>query len=366
MKNLLITGGAGFIGANFVHYCKTYHKDISVTVIDALTYAGNRQSVSNYENTPGFEFIHGDICDDRLVSSIMRKHDVDTIVHFAAESHVDRSIHSSDAFIHSNIIGTHTLLKCARQYWLEEQAHMDDHRFHHISTDEVFGSLDFDEPAFHELTPYNPSSPYSASKAASDHLVRAWNRTFNLKVTISNCSNNYGPYQYPEKLIPLTILNILHGKSIPVYGKGENIRDWLYVTDHCRGIDLILQKGIPGQTYNIGSLSELSNLELVKLICSTADQISRNVPEFTERFPNCPAAKGRQCDTLINFVADRPGHDLRYAMDIRKINDLLGFEPEESLQSGIAKTICWYLDNEDWWRSIIDNSYQDWLVVHYG
>ena len=366
MKNLLITGGAGFIGANFVHFCKTHRKDINIVVFDALTYAGNRQSISSFEDNPRFEFIHGDICDAPLVHSIMRKHDIDTIVHFAAESHVDRSILESDAFIHSNIIGTHTLLKCAREYWLDENTHHDDHRFHHISTDEVFGSLDLDEPSFNEQTPYNPSSPYSASKAASDHLVRAWYRTYNLKVTISNCSNNYGPYQYPEKLIPLTILNILHGKQIPVYGKGENVRDWLYVTDHCRGIDLILQNGMSGQTYNIGGLSEINNLELVNLVCSTVDKLFNQTSALVDKYPNCPAAKGGQCNTLINFVKDRPGHDFRYAMDIRKINDALGFEPKESLRSGIDKTIRWYLDNEQWWRNVIDNSYEEWLQVHYG
>ena len=281
MKNLLITGGAGFIGANFIHYCRDKYRDLNVVVIDALTYAGNRANLEKCFNTPSFEFIHGDICDEHLVYSVLRQHDIDTIVHFAAESHVDRSINKPDAFIQTNIIGTYSLLNNARKFWLEENTHPEDHHFHHISTDEVFGSLDFDEPSFHESTPYNPSSPYSASKAASDHLVRAWHRTYNLNVTISNCSNNYGPYQYPEKLIPLTILNALHAKPIPIYGEGENIRDWLYVTDHCLGIDLVLRKGIAGQTYNIGGQSELNNLELVKLICSSIDELFTQDPALT-------------------------------------------------------------------------------------
>ena len=369
MKNILITGGAGFIGANFVHYCKENFTTTNIVVIDALTYAGNRQNIGSFENTPGFEFIQGDICDDHLLHTIVRDHDIDTIVNFAAESHVDRSIHDPDAFIQTNIVGTYTLLKNARQYWLDEQFHRDDHRFHHVSTDEVFGSLEYNDPSFHELSPYNPSSPYAASKAASDHLVRAWHRTYGLNVTISNCSNNYGPYQYPEKLIPLTIMNALHGKPIPVYGKGENIRDWLYVSDHCRGIEMVLQKGTPGVTYNIGGLSEISNLELVRFICSTIDEIFNREPVLAGSYPNCPAVKGGQCDTLVDFVKDRPGHDLRYAMDIQKIRDELGFEPGESLHSGIEKTVRWYLDNESWWHNtgtirIINGSILDVIFLY--
>lgn len=366
MKNLLITGGAGFIGANFVHYCREHYQDVNITVIDALTYAGNRNSISSLAETPGFNFIHGDICDDQLVRSVMHEHDIDTLIHFAAESHVDRSIHEPDAFIQTNIVGTYILLKNARQYWLDENVHAKDHRFHHVSTDEVFGSLEFDDESFHEQTPYKPSSPYAASKASSDHLVRAWHRTYDLNVTISNCSNNYGPYQYPEKLIPLTVLNTLHGKPIPIYGNGENIRDWLYVSDHCRGIDLVLQNGIAGRTYNIGGESELNNLELVQLICSVIDEIFNQDPAFGDRFPDCPAAKDKQCDTLINFVEDRPGHDLRYAMDIGKIREELGFAPAESLHTGIHKTVRWYLDNKEWWRDRLDDSYKRWLQVQYG
>lgn len=366
MNNLLITGGAGFIGANFVHYCKTNFKAVNIVVLDALTYSGNRESIKCFDTTPGYVFIHGDICNSQLIHTIMHEHDIDTVIHFAAESHVDRSIQAPDTFIQSNIIGTYTLLKNARQYWQVESAHRDGHRFHHVSTDEVFGSLGFGDPAFHEQTPYNPSSPYAASKAASDHLVRAWHRTYQLNVTISNCSNNYGPYQYPEKLIPLTILNALHGKAIPIYGEGVNIRDWLYVADHCRGLDLVLNKGVPGQTYNIGGLSELNNLQLVTLICSSIDEIFSLEPEFSSRFPDCPAANGKQCDTLISFIKDRPGHDLRYAMDIHKARNELGFEPGESLHTGIKKTTRWYLENENWWRNVINDSYAEWLQVQYG
>ena len=366
MNNLLVTGGAGFIGANFVHYCRSHLQQTRITVLDALTYAGNKHSLAGIEDEPGFRFIHGNICNESLVRNISHENDIDTIVHFAAESHVDRSIHGPDAFVHTNIVGTHTLLKCAKQYWLDEQHHTSNHRFHHVSTDEVFGSLDFSAPAFHEQTPYDPSSPYSASKAASDHLVRAYNRTFGLNTTISNCSNNYGPYHYPEKLIPLTILNILHGKPVPVYGQGQNVRDWLYVTDHCRGIELILTKGNPGDTYNIGGCAEINNLEVVNIICTAIDNLFNQENSLAQRFPGCPPVNGNQADTLITFVKDRPGHDLRYAMNIAKIRDELEFKPVESFQSGIAKTIRWYLDNEDWWRSLLDTSYQDWLKIQYG
>lgn len=366
MRNILITGGAGFIGSNFVHYCRKNDNDINITVIDALTYAGNRGNIECFEKEQGYEFVHGDICDESLLHDLIHKNDVDTIIHFAAESHVDRSIQGPDAFIQSNIVGTHVLLKCARQYWLDENNHRENHRFHHVSTDEVYGSLAFDDPAFHENTAYDPSSPYSASKAASDHLVRAYHRTYGMNVTISNCSNNYGPYHYPEKLIPLTILNILHGKPVPVYGQGANIRDWLYVTDHCRAIELILHKGETGRTYNIGGRSELNNLEVVNTICRLIDEIFRQDPLLAERYPLCPAAGGKKSDSLITFVKDRPGHDLRYAMDISKINNELGFEPLETFQSGITRTIRWYIDNESWWRKLLDGSYQDWLKVQYG
>lgn len=357
MNNLLITGGAGFIGTNFVYHCRENLAHTNITVIDALTYAGNKHSIECLEKEQNFSFIHGDICDESLVKELIRNNNIDTIVHFAAESHVDRSIHGPDAFIQTNIVGTHTLLKCAKQFWLDDKNFIDSHKFHHVSTDEVYGSLNFDDPAFHETTPYDPSSPYSASKAASDHLVRAYQRTYGLNTTISNCSNNYGPYHYPEKLVPLTILNILHGKPIPIYGEGKNVRDWLYVTDHCQGIQLILEKGIVGETYNIGGLSEMNNLAVVNSICISIDDIFTQNPALANRFPHCPAVSGNSCNSLITFVKDRPGHDLRYAIDISKISNELGFEPTKSFQTGITKTVHWYMDNESWWHNLLDASY---------
>lgn len=366
MKNVLITGGAGFIGSNFIHYYMENHSEFNITVIDALTYAGNIGNIECYAKADNFTFIQGDICDNSLIHKILRNSNIDTIIHFAAESHVDRSILGPDSFIQTNIVGTHCLLKNARQFWLEEKNNIDSYRFHHISTDEVFGSLEMDGPAFTETTPYNPSSPYSASKASSDHLVRAYYHTYGLNITISNCSNNYGPYQYPEKLIPLSILNLLHGKPVPIYGEGRNVRDWLFVSDHCRGIDHIINKGKNGGIYNIGGMSELSNIEVVNLICEDIDNLFLDDTVLKDRFPECPAAKGIKCSSLISFVKDRPGHDFRYAMDISKISNELGFKPLESFQTGIKKTIKWYLDNEKWWRNIIDNSYDSWLKVQYG
>src|ERR1700736_6244424 len=265
MQGMLVTGGAGFIGANFVHHCLEHHPGVRLVVLDALTYAGKVENLYAVNGCPSLRFVHGNITDQGLVEGILRDEKLDTIVHFAAESHVDRSIHGPDEFIHTNIVGTHSLLKAARKVWLDQRT-VDKHRFHHVSTDEVYGSLGPDDPPFHERTPYCPNSPYSASKAASDHLVRAYNWRYGLQVTTSNCSNNYGPYHLPEKLIPLVIINILHGRALPIYGDGRNVRDWLHVGDHCRGIELILLKGIPGESYNIGGSSEIENLELVRLL----------------------------------------------------------------------------------------------------
>lgn len=363
--HLLVTGGAGFIGANFVHYWLAQHPADRLVVLDALTYAGNRASLAAAEGKANFRFVHGNILDLGLVEEVLRDEKIDTIVHFAAESHVDRSIHGPDAFIETNVVGTHTMLKAAKSVWLDGGSGRG-HRFHHVSTDEVYGSLGPEDPAFTEDTPYAPNSPYSASKAASDHLVRAYHHTYGLQVTTSNCSNNYGPYQFPEKLIPLVLLNILHGKALPIYGDGKNIRDWLYVEDHCRGIDLVLQRGAIGGVYNIGGHNEWTNIDIVTLICRLVDEAIAQDQTLAERFPLAPAAQGKAADSLVTYVKDRPGHDRRYAIDARKCRTELGYAPQESFETGIRKTIAWMLANEPWWRAVMDGSYREWLDRHYG
>ncbi|KEO88627.1 spore coat protein [Erythrobacter longus] len=347
MANLLVTGGAGFIGGNFVHYWNAHHPDDHVIVLDALTYAGNRSTI---EHAPFAELVVGDIRDQELVEKLLRERDISTLVHFAAESHVDRSITGPDAFIDTNILGTNSLLKAARAVWLDGDGK--DHRFHHISTDEVYGSLGNDDPAFSETTPYAPNSPYSASKAASDHLVRAYHHTYGLNVTTSNCSNNYGPYQYPEKLIPLFFLNALSGKNLPIYGDGMNVRDWLHVEDHCRGIEACLEKGVPGETYNIGGGAELPNLEVIAAICREVDLAFEEVEGLGERYPDAPAAKGQKSETLKTFVTDRAGHDRRYAIDETKARGELGYAATRSFDEGLRQTLRWYLENEQWWRPL--------------
>jgi len=364
-SHLLVTGGAGFIGANFVHYWLAHHPSDRVVVLDALTYAGNRASLAPTEANPRFRFVHGNILDLELVTSLLREEAISTIVHFAAESHVDRSIHGPDAFIDTNVVGTHTMLKAAKSVWLDEGGGQE-HRFHHVSTDEVYGSLGPSDPAFTESTPYAPNSPYSASKAASDHLVRAYHHTYGLQVTTSNCSNNYGPYQFPEKLIPLVIVNILHGKPLPIYGDGLNIRDWLYVDDHCRGIDLVLNKGAVGEVYNIGGHNEWTNIDIVRLICRLLDEAFSADQGLADRFPMAPATQGKSAASLITFVKDRLGHDRRYAIDAAKSRAELGYEPQESFETGIRKTITWMLNNEPWWRAVMDGSYREWLDRQYG
>nr|NJM01504.1 dTDP-glucose 4,6-dehydratase [Desulfobacula sp.] len=346
MKHLLVTGGAGFIGTNFVYYWLKKYPEDQVVVLDALTYAGNRQNLTQAEKNPKFKFIHGNILGQELVESLLVIHKIDTIVHFAAESHVDRSILGPDEFINTNIVGTHTLLKAAKNIWIDGK--LQNHRFHHISTDEVYGSLKPDDPPFSEKTAYRPNSPYASSKAASDHLVRAYHKTYGLLTTISNCSNNYGPFQFPEKLIPLTLTHILYGRPLPVYGDGRQIRDWLYVDDHCLGIDLILAAGEIGQTYNIGGNNEWANLDIVKLICDILDERFKQDPSLPGRYPDCPSSKGRHPQTLITHVTDRPGHDRRYAIDAGKISTDLGYSPQESFETGIKKTIDWYLVNPHW------------------
>lgn len=350
MKRILVTGGAGFIGANFIRYLFDMDGNLEVVNLDALTYAGNKANLDGVSSKSSYRFVHGDICDEELVGELFRTYQFDTVIHFAAESHVDRSIFGPSAFIKSNIWGTFVLLEAARKSWVEDFSCK---RFHHVSTDEVFGSLSKTEPAFTEATPYDPRSPYSASKASSDHLVRAYYHTYGMPVTISNCSNNYGPYQYPEKLIPVIILNCLDGKPIPVYGDGMQIRDWLYVTDHCDAIYQVVNRGNNGETYNIGGNNQPPNIEIVRTICKIMDN---RLPK-SEYFPH---------ENLITFVTDRPGHDRRYAMDIRKIQSELGWEPKENLSSGLEKTVDWYLNNKKWISDIREKSvFKDWVDKNY-
>jgi len=365
-ERLLVTGGAGFIGANFVHYWLTKYPDARIVVLDALTYAGNPANLHRFSADPRLRFEKGDVVDEALVEALMREERIETIVHFAAESHVDRSIHGPDEFLRTNIIGTHSLLKAARRVWLQDpQTSTPNHRFHHVSTDEVYGSLGPSDPAFHEDLPYAPNSPYSASKASSDHLVRAYHHTYGLDVVTSNCSNNYGPFQFPEKLIPLVLVNILHGRQLPVYGDGMNVRDWLFVEDHCAGIDLCIRKGQAGETYNLGGKNEQTNIDIVRLLCRLLDAEFAADPSLAARFPDSPAAGGRSSDELITFVADRPGHDRRYAIDTTRAERELGYRPAETFASGILRTVRWYLDHEEWWRAVMDGRYREWLTVNY-
>ena len=349
MAKLLITGGAGFIGTNFVRYWRDHHADDTIVILDALTYAGNR---ANLDGLEAIEFVHGDIRDQALVESLLTDHGLDTIVHFAAESHVDRSITGPDAFIETNILGTHSLLKAARKVWLDAGSGQP-HRFHHVSTDEVYGSLGPSDPAFSEITPYQPNSPYSASKAASDHLVRAYHHTYGLQTTTSNCSNNYGPYQFPEKLIPLFLINALHGKPLPIYGDGMNVRDWLYVEDHCRGIELALTKGRIGETYNIGGGAELPNITVIDTLCAAIDQAFQADQTLASQYPACPATQNAPTASLKTYVKDRAGHDRRYAIDDTKAASELGYQAIHGFETRFSQTLGWYLQNEAWWRGLM-------------
>ena len=351
---ILVTGGAGFIGSNFV---LEWLKDPAtsnekVLNLDALTYAGNRENLGSREGDPRHVFVQGDICDRALIDRLLAEHQPRAIVHFAAESHVDRSIHGPGAFIKTNIDGTYTLLEASRAYWgaLPESARQA-FRFQHVSTDEVYGSLKPDDPAFAETNPYEPNSPYSASKAASDHLIRAWHHTYGLPVVTTNCSNNYGPYHFPEKLIPLMIVNALAGKPLPVYGDGQQIRDWLYVTDHCSAIRAVLAKGRLGDVYNIGGWNEKANIDIVKTICQLLDELR----------PDPAGSYAR----LITYVKDRPGHDRRYAIDARKIERELGWRPAETFDTGIRKTVNWYLQNQSWVSRVQSGAYRDWVAKNY-
>ncbi len=347
MKRILVTGGAGFIGSAVVRHIINHTPD-SVVVVDKLTYAANLTSLAPVAHDERFAFEQVDICDRSELNRVFAQYRPDVVMHLAAESHVDRSIDGPAAFIETNIVGTYTLLEAARAYWsaLEEGAKAA-FRFHHISTDEVYGDLHSVDDFFTETTPYAPSSPYSASKASSDHLVRAWLRTYGLPTLITNCSNNYGPYHFPEKLIPLTILNALAGKPLPVYGNGQQIRDWLYVDDHARALYLVATQGAIGETYNIGGHNERKNLDVVETICSLLEELVPQKPQGIARYHD-----------LITFVADRPGHDLRYAIDAAKIARELGWTPEETFESGMRKTVQWYLANESWWQQVQDGSYQ--------
>ncbi|GLQ20965.1 dTDP-glucose 4,6-dehydratase [Algimonas porphyrae] len=335
---LLVTGGAGFIGSALIRLAIT--RGHHIVNVDKLTYAANLDSLRDVAGHPHYDFVKADICDLDAMKAILAAHQPDAIIHLAAESHVDRSIDGPGAFIQTNIVGTFTLLQAARDFWAGLRgARRDRFRFHHVSTDEVYGDLSADDPPFSETTPYDPSSPYSASKAASDHLVRAWARTYGLPILLTNCSNNYGPYQFPEKLIPVVILKALHGDTIPVYGKGENVRDWLYVDDHADALLRVLDKGAPGETYNIGGNNERTNLALVETIC---DLMGQHLPPG-----------GKDFRRLIRFVTDRPGHDHRYAIDAAKIEDALGWSPSMSADEGFDRTVRWYLDNDWWWRPLI-------------
>ncbi|MDP5209201.1 dTDP-glucose 4,6-dehydratase [Microbulbifer sp. 2205BS26-8] len=364
MSNLLVTGGAGFIGANFVHYwMKTYPQD-KVVVLDALTYAGNRANLNQVSGNQNFYFCHGNICDTPLVETLLKEYRIDTLVHFAAESHVDRSISGPDTFIETNIIGTYSLLKAAKKTWLDEGLNREKHRFHHVSTDEVYGTLGPEDPPFSETTPYAPNSPYSASKAASDHLVRAYHHTYGLQVTTSNCSNNYGPYHFPEKLIPLVITNILQNKPLPIYGDGQQIRDWLYVEDHARGIDLVIKKGQLGGCYNISGINEWTNINIVKLICGIMNREFTENVVLADKYPLASFAIAGKAQELVTFVKDRAGHDRRYAIDPQKSSSELGYQSLESFETGIRKTLQWYLENDSWWISVMDRNYHNWISVY--
>ncbi|MGA3103144.1 MAG: dTDP-glucose 4,6-dehydratase [Terriglobales bacterium] len=350
---ILVTGGAGFIGSNFVLQWLAYEQS-RVLNLDKLTYAGNLNNLRTIEAHPRYRFIQGDIVDRDFLQGLLHREQPCAIVHFAAESHVDRSIHGPDDFIRTNVNGTFSLLEETRAYWSGlAESDRPAFRFLHVSTDEVYGSLQAADPAFSETTPYAPNSPYSATKAASDHLVRAYHHTYGLPVLTTNCSNNYGPHQFPEKLIPLMILNACSGKALPVYGDGKNVRDWLYVEDHCRAIRTVLERGRVGETYNVGGRSEKTNLEIIGAVCQLLDELRPHDPVM-------PHSK------LVTFVKDRPGHDRRYAMDTRKIERELQWQPEETFESGIGKTVRWYLEHEDWVRDVTTGSYRQWMAKNYA
>ena len=350
---VLVTGGCGFIGSNFVLNWLSAGKGPLVN-LDKLTYAGNPSNLSIVERNKDYTFVHGDICDAELVARLLGEHRPSAIIHFAAESHVDRSIFGPEAFLQTNVGGTFTLLQASRDYFESlEGKEREGFRFLHVSTDEVYGTLRPDEPAFRETTAYAPNSPYAASKAASDHLVRAWFHTYGLPTIITNCSNNYGPYQFPEKLIPLMVANALQGKALPIYGDGQQVRDWLYVEDHCRALQIVLERGRVGETYNVGGNNQRSNLEVVKALCSLLDELVANPKVYPH-------------EQLIQYVKDRPGHDRRYAIDARKLESELRWRPEESFETGLRKTVQWYLANSAWVENVTSGAYQHWITENYS
>jgi dTDP-glucose 4,6-dehydratase len=363
-RNVFITGGAGFIGTNFVRHWLASTREGRVVVFDALTYAGNIDSLKGLDKDLRYLFVKGDICDESGVRGLLEEHRIDTIVHFAAESHVDRSILGPDDFIHTNIVGTHSLLKAAKSLWIDRKT-VSAHRFHHVSTDEVYGSLAPGDAPFHEATPYAPNSPYSASKASSDHLVRAYHETYGLDTTVTNCSNNYGPYQFPEKLIPLTVVNILLGKPLPIYGDGLQVRDWLHVEDHCVAIALALRCGKSGEVYNVGGNSETTNIEIVRTLCGLVDGCLDGRSELRQAVPASPAAQGRRAVDLITHVRDRLGHDRRYAINFAKAHRELGYRPARDLADGLKGTLDWYLANTDWWQALLGREYAKWVDQNY-
>ena len=351
---ILVTGGAGFIGSAVVRYIIN-NTNNNVLNVDKLTYAGNLESLKEVDQNERYQFSQTDICDRKALDQLFSEFQPDLVMHLAAESHVDRSITGSAAFIETNIIGTYQLLEATRQYWANlTEDKKQTFRFHHISTDEVYGDLEGTTDLFLETTSYSPSSPYSASKASSDHLVRAWNRTYGLPVILTNCSNNYGPYHFPEKLIPLVILNALEGKALPIYGKGDQIRDWLYVEDHARALYKVVTEASVGETYNIGGHNEQKNLDVVKAICNLLEELAPNKPKGVVRY-----------EDLISYVQDRPGHDLRYAIDATKIKDDLGWVPAESFETGLRKTVEWYLNNQEWVANVQSGEYQNWVKQQY-
>jgi len=350
---IIVTGAAGFIGSNFVLNWFE-HQDEKVIALDKLTYAGNLENLKSVEKNKNYEFVHGDIGDSKLILELLQKYKPRAIINFAAESHVDRSIHGPDEFMLTNIMGTYRMLNAVRLFYDElNDKDQKKFRFLHVSTDEVYGTLSATDPAFKEINKYEPNSPYSASKASSDHLVRAWHHTFGLPVLTTNCSNNYGLYHFPEKLIPLCILKALQGENLPIYGDGQQVRDWLYVVDHCKGIETVLEKGVVGESYNIGGWNEKTNLEVVHTLCDLLDELK-------------PREDGKSYREQITFVKDRPGHDRRYAIDATKIANELGWKPEETFETGIRKTVQWYLDNQDWVANVQSGEYKNWLAKNYS
>lgn len=365
MQSILITGGAGFIGQNLVHAWRAARPADRLTVLDAMTYAANIRSLEPLIADRSIQFVKGNIGDAAQMQHLFEEHRFTRVAHLAAESHVDRSITDPEAFLQTNVLGTFTLMKAALDHW-RATGLLESARFLHVSTDEVYGSLGPTDPAFTESSPYRPNSPYAASKASSDHLVRAFIATYGMPALITNCSNNYGAYQHPEKLIPLMIIHALEGKPLPVYGDGSNVRDWLHVSDHCDALMSVIERGRTGETYNVGGGNERNNRDVVGLICDTIDRAFEADAGLAARFPSCPAASGKSCRSLIAYVTDRPGHDHRYAIDATKLSTELGSRCSAGFEGGLWQTVHWYLGNETWWRDVVSGTYQAWIDKNYG